>query len=106
MPNQREKNKWLPFQSMIHIKEIEKELTEKRARCSKPILSEDITYENEQNILEAYHTKTPLLLTYFLQGHIYQKKAIIVFLNFTTSEIFLQNGFSLYFDQVIHTYLL
>ena len=101
MNKERNQKKWQPFESLFHQAEVIKELNEKRNFLSKPILSEDEEIEIENSLKEAYRTKNPIILTYYYQGRILKAKGLITFLNPKTSQIFFQNHFSLYFEQIL-----
>ncbi len=101
MNRKRENSKWAPFESLFRTKDVEQEITKEKEKCSKPTLSEDTLLENEKKLLDAYHTKSEIKITYYYNGYIYEKSSSIAFLNYQNIEIFLKDHTTLYFEQIL-----
>lgn len=106
MNKERNAIKWAPFESLFKTNEIEKEIENNKQKIAKPILSEDTLKLNEENLLNAYHTKANVLIKYFYNEKAYQKKSKISFLNYYQKEIFLEDNSTIYFDQIINIQIL
>lgn len=92
--------KWAPFESLFQVKDVLSELELNRQKEIKPVLSEDELQMIEATLLEAFHTKSYVLVRYYYQGFYYQKKGIIE--NISQKQIFFQDHSSLYFEQILH----
>lgn len=106
MNKKRNEIKWAPFESLFKTQEITKEIEKNKQKTTKPILSEDNLKANEDNLLNAYHTKSNVLIKYFYNEQTYQKKTKITFLNFYQKEICLEDHSTIYFDQIINIKIL
>ncbi len=101
MNKKRENIKWAPFESLFHTKDLEQEIMKEKTRCSKPTLSEDILIENEKKLMDTYHTQAEIKISYYYNGHIYEKISSIAFFNYKNTEIFLKDHTTLYFEQIL-----
>lgn len=65
------------------------------------MLSSDEFEELERKILNAYHTKMKIKITYYYQGYCYEKVGIITHISKQASKIFFFDSTSLYFEQIL-----
>ena len=87
--------KWAPFESLFRVQDVLSELETNRKKAIKPVLSEDELQAIEATLLEAFHTKSCVLIHYYYEGLSYQKKGL--------SKIFFKKGF---FFKITHLYIL
>ena len=92
--------KWAPFESLFRVQDVLSKLETNRKKAIKPVLSEDELQAIEATLLEAFHTKSCVLIHYYYEGLSYQKKGIVE--NIFQKRIFFQDHSSLYFEQIIH----
>ncbi len=97
--NQR--NKWAPFNSVIHEKKILKELQMEKSKIRKPILSEDMIENLENKILDSFENQTPVEITYYYKEHLLKKSGIITKIDSISKKIVLNQNFVLYFPNII-----
>ena len=99
--NNRQEIRWAPFESVLNTTTILNELKEENQKKEKPLLSSDELDELERKILNAYHTKMKIKVTYYYQGFCYEKVGIITHISKETSKIFFLDYTSLYFEQIL-----
>ena len=95
--------KWAPFDSVISSTRLKIEVSNKKEKLSKPILSDDQKIIIENNLLQAYHENIPIQITLF-QGnkiHIISKKIIKIV--YIYKKIIFEDFSYIYFDQIINT---
>ena len=51
--------------------------------------------------MDAYHTQAEIKISYYYNGHIYEKISSIAFFNYRNTEIFLKDHTTLYFEQIL-----
>jgi len=91
-------NKWSPFTSIISTNNLTKDLTKP---ISKPCFSEEQIKNMENQIIEAYQTKSSLIFTIYNQGFPINIIGQIKKINATNGEIILINQKKIYFTEII-----
>jgi len=94
-------SKWAPFQSVLNTKSVLLEIQKKKEKKEKPILSSDELELLERNLLEAFHTGSPILVKYYYNGFFYQKSGTISHVSKTDFKIYFSDHTSLYFEQIM-----
>ena len=95
--------KWQPFDSVFSSAIIKKEVSNKKKKIAKPILSEEQKLTNENNLLQAYHENIPLNITYFSSNNIFKISKRISKINIVNQKIIFDDFTYIYFDQIINT---
>ncbi len=99
--NNRQNIRWLPFESLFSTKEVIEELEQKKSLHTKPILSEDELELLEKQILEAYHTKSLVKISFYSQGKEKSKIGFITAILKQQLQIYFSDHTSLYFEQIL-----
>lgn len=97
----RNKIKWLPFNSIINTQETLKERQIISSKHSMPILSEEQINELEENIIFNYYAKKEVIIKYFQNGYIFTIKSVIKKIDDINHLIILSNNTTLFFNQII-----
>ncbi len=100
--NNRGEIRWAPFQSILNVNDTMEELERKRNKTSKPILSTDELEQLERKILNAFHTRSFIEVTYYYQGIIYKKKGVISHISQNDFKVYFIDHTSLYFEQLLN----
>lgn len=95
--------KWQPFDSVFSSSIIKKEVSNKKKKIPKPILSEEQKLSNESNLLQAYHENIPLNITYFSSNKIFKISKKISKIIVVNQKIIFDDFTYIYFDQIINT---
>ncbi len=95
------RNKWAPFNSVIHEKEILKELQMEKSKIRKPILSEEMIERIERQIIECYENQSLVEITYYYKEHLLKKTGIITKIDPVGKKIVLNQDFGLYFPNIM-----
>ena len=93
--------KWQPFNSVAPSKEIIYNLSKKRQKISKPILSEEQLQDIQSTLLEAYTNGLKVYIEYYKNGIINKIEQIIKKIDIDHHCIILTNNNYIYFNQII-----
>jgi len=91
--------KWAPFNSVISNKTVLKEIDTKK--IEKPLLSKDQVEELNELIIEAYYSKSKVIISFYEQNQIKNISTIITKINTTNNLIELENKKLITFNQII-----
>lgn len=104
--NNRGEIRWAPFQSILSVEDTMKELENKRNKTSKPILSTDELEQIERKMLNAFHTRSVIEVTYYYQGSFYKKRGVISHISKSDFKVYFLDHTSLYFEQFIEIHFI
>ncbi len=102
MNNHERSFKWLPFNSLIPLNNLKDAIQAEKNITTYPLLSEDELNTLQNNLLNAYHTKEEVTITYFYQHTLYHLQGIITTINYPKKLIILNKTTKLYFNQITH----
>jgi len=92
--------KWAPFNSVANVENIINKLEYKKRKVSKPVLSDDQTVRLNKVLLEAFQTKSIVLLKYYLDGYSYFQRGGIERID-SNKRFFVINEKTIFFSQLI-----
>ena len=94
--------KWLPFDSLTNTNKMKHELSKKKSRIEMPILSEDQLEKIESIIKEAYFNKDYIIIYYYINGTILNKKIKIKSIDYNKKQIILSDNTNIYYKQIVN----
>ena len=104
MSSNRGMVKWAPFAAVAPGSLMVNEVLSKKNKVKMPVLSEDQIEDINRKITTAHHNKEIVKIKYFRGGKYYEKRGIIEEINVNTAKIVLNDGFSVFFSQIIEIY--
>ena len=100
--NDRGMKKWLPFDSLTNTNKMKHEISKKKIKIEKPILSEDQLNQLEIIIKEAFFNKDLVEIHYYTNNNILTKKVNIISIDYNKKLILLSDNTKLYYKQIIN----
>lgn len=97
----RNKIKWMPFNSVVNTQDMLKQTARTSKKCSMPTLSEEQTNALEQKIIFSYYAKKEVTIKYFQNGYIHNIKTSIKKIDDINHLIILNSNTTLFFNQII-----
>lgn len=94
--------KWLPFDSLTDTNKMKHDISKKKIKIEKPILSEDQLIRIDNIIKEAYFNKDKLKIYYYYSNNILTKEGKIKVIDYNKKQIVLSDNTKLYFQQIIN----
>jgi len=94
-------SKWNPFNAVAPGGYMIKEVMEEKNKVEMPILSEDQKMELQERIIEACNNQTIVTIRYYNKGNIKNIEGIIDKIDPNARKIILNQGFSIFFSQII-----
>ena len=70
MSNDRGMIKWAPFNSVVNSNQVVKELIRERQKIKQPEISNEDIEKIENEIINAYYTKTKVKIIYYENGYL------------------------------------
>lgn len=92
--------KWLPFDSLTDTYDMKHEISKKKIKIEKPILSEDQLASIEEKILEAYFNKDVIKIYYYFNNNIIIRQEKIKSIDNTKKQIILSDNTKILFKQI------
>ena len=102
--NNRKYVKWQPFEAVISGKVMVNEVLARKNKVKMPILSDDQIEEINRKMSTAHHNKDIITIRYYRSGKFYEKRGIIEEIDVNEGKIVLNDGFSIFFSQIIEIY--
>lgn len=96
--------KWAPFAAVAPGSVLVNEVLAKKNKVKMPVLSDDQIQEINNKITTAFHNKDIIKVRYYRSGKYYEKRGIIEEIDVNTAKIVLNDGFSVFFSQIIEIY--
>jgi len=93
--------KWQPFNAVVPGEYMVNEVLKEKNMIEMPILSEDQFNILQDKIVKAWRRKEVIFLTYYKSGKVFKKKGQIKIFRPENHKIVLNDGFYLYFEQII-----
>ena len=93
--------KWLPFNSVVPLKEIKNKIKSEKDVTTFPILSDEELNTIQDNMLTAYHLQEEVIITYFYNYNLYKLKGIINLIIPEKKLIIVNKNIKLYFNQIV-----
>ncbi len=94
--------KWLPFDSLTNTNKMKHELSKKKIKIEKPILSEDQLINLDNKIMEAFFNKDIIKISYYFNNNIIKKEVRIKSIDYNKKQILLSDNTKLYSKQIIN----
>ena len=98
--NDRGMKKWLPFDSLTNTRKMKHELSKKKIKIEKPILSEDQLETIEEKILEAYFNKDVIKIYYYFNNNILIRQEKIKSIDNNKKQLILSDNTKILFKQI------
>ena len=92
--------KWLPFDSLTDTNKMKHEISKKKIKIEKPILSEDQLNLIEEKILEAYFKKDVIKIYYYFKNNIIIRQEKIKSIDNIKKQIILSDNTKILFKQI------
>ena len=92
--------KWLPFDSLTDTNKMKHEISKKKIKIEKPILSEDQLNLIEEKILEAYFNKDVIKIYYYFNNNIIIRQEKIKSIDNNKKQIILSDNTKILFKQI------
>lgn len=102
MPNINDRGmiKWQPFDSVTTTSKIAPDILKKKNKIPMPILSSDQIDEIANKIMEAYYNQEEIIIFYYRNGLILNKKSLIKYLDRYKKQLILNDHSILYCYQI------
>lgn len=101
MSTNRGIKKWAPFNAVESGNIMINDVLSKKNKVKMPILSDDQIANLEEKLINSYNNGNIVTILYFKEGKYYKKQGIIGKIDKNTAKIFLKDGFSVFFSQII-----
>ena len=98
--NDRGMKKWAPFDSLTNTKKMKHELSMKKIKIEKPILSEDQLASIEEKIVEAFFNKDVIKIHYYYNNNILIRQEKIKAIDKNKKQIILSDNTKILFKQI------
>ena len=96
--------KWAPFAAVAPGNIMVNEVLARKNKVKMPILSDDQIENINNKIITAFHNKDIIKVRYYRGGKYYEKRGIIEEIDVNSAKIVLNDGYSVFFSQIIDIY--
>lgn len=96
--------KWQPFSAVVPGNVLVNDILKKKNIVRMPILTEDKVLELEEKILISLENQNPIKIKLFRNGRMFLKEGIVCNINKYSKKITLNDGYSLFFSQIVEIY--
>lgn len=94
-------NSWQPFNALIPASTMVNNIEKKKSILKMPIFSEDKLDLFENVIYYSFTNQDIITIKLFRNGKIYLKKGIVNYIDKLDKKIYLSDGYSFYFSQIV-----